>query len=253
MHTTLIGTVAGVVALVPQGLVLLLSMAQAVAVIRLGRKQVLVQRLQAVETPGPGDRARLGQDGHPDDRRDRPGEGRAVDRRRTGRRAARNRARRHRCRRRVPQPDDEGDPGRHPHDPGWSVVDRIPFDSTHKYSAVEFAQRRRLVRRRAGGPLPGRPSSTGTVQSSAAEGLRVLLLAEAGTMPGDRRPAGRHRRRSRWCCSPTRSDPTPPTPSSTSSRENVRPKVISGDNPVTVAAIAAALQRPRRRPLHRRP
>ena len=41
---------AGVVALVPQGLVLLLSMAQTVAVIRLGRKQVLVQRLQAVES-----------------------------------------------------------------------------------------------------------------------------------------------------------------------------------------------------------
>ena len=38
------------VALVPQGLVLLLSMAQAVAVIRLGHKQVLVQQLQAVET-----------------------------------------------------------------------------------------------------------------------------------------------------------------------------------------------------------
>ena len=37
-------------ALVPQGLVLLLSMAQTVAVIRLGRKQVLVQRLQAVES-----------------------------------------------------------------------------------------------------------------------------------------------------------------------------------------------------------
>ena len=47
---TVVGVVAGVVALVPQGLVLLLSMAQAVAVIRLGRKQVLVQRLQAVET-----------------------------------------------------------------------------------------------------------------------------------------------------------------------------------------------------------
>ena len=49
-HDTLLGVVAGVVALVPQGLVLLLSMAQTVAVIRLGRRQVLVQRLQAVES-----------------------------------------------------------------------------------------------------------------------------------------------------------------------------------------------------------
>ena len=42
----------------------------------------------------------------------------------------------------------------------------------------------------------------------------------------------------RWCCSATTSGPTPPRPSSTSSSENVRPKVISGDNPVTVSAIA---------------
>src|SRR5690606_4314802 len=47
---SLVGSVAGVVALVPQGLVLLLSMAQAVAVIRLGHNKVLVQQLRAVET-----------------------------------------------------------------------------------------------------------------------------------------------------------------------------------------------------------
>ena len=50
LDDALIGTVAGLVALVPQGLVLLLSLAQAVAVIRLGRQKVLVQQLQAVET-----------------------------------------------------------------------------------------------------------------------------------------------------------------------------------------------------------
>ena len=82
VHDTLLGIVAGVVALVPQGLVLLLSMAQTVAVIRLGRKQVLVQRLQAVETSGPGHRARIGQDRDADDRRGDPREGRAVGRRR---------------------------------------------------------------------------------------------------------------------------------------------------------------------------
>ncbi len=46
----LVGTVAGVVAMVPQGLVLLVSMAFAVAVIRLGERNVLVQELPAVET-----------------------------------------------------------------------------------------------------------------------------------------------------------------------------------------------------------
>jgi cation-transporting ATPase E len=45
-----VATVSGVVAMVPQGLVLLVSMAFAVAVIRLGKHNVLVQELPAVET-----------------------------------------------------------------------------------------------------------------------------------------------------------------------------------------------------------
>lgn len=45
-----VSTVAGVVGMVPQGLVLLVSMAFAVAVIQLGRLNVLVQELPAVET-----------------------------------------------------------------------------------------------------------------------------------------------------------------------------------------------------------
>lgn len=45
-----VSTVAGVVAMVPQGLVLLVSMAFAVAVIRLGERNVLVQEIPAVET-----------------------------------------------------------------------------------------------------------------------------------------------------------------------------------------------------------
>ncbi len=46
----IVAAVAGVVAMVPQGLVLLVSMAFAVAVIRLGQRNVLVQELPAVET-----------------------------------------------------------------------------------------------------------------------------------------------------------------------------------------------------------
>ncbi len=44
------GTVAGVVAMVPEGLVLLTSVAFAAGVVRLGRQQALVQELPAVET-----------------------------------------------------------------------------------------------------------------------------------------------------------------------------------------------------------
>ena len=43
------GTVAGVVTMVPEGLVLLTSVAMAVAVVRLGQKRALVQEMPAVE------------------------------------------------------------------------------------------------------------------------------------------------------------------------------------------------------------
>jgi len=46
----LVGAVAGVVAMVPQGLVLLVSVSLAVAVVRLAERNALVQELQAVET-----------------------------------------------------------------------------------------------------------------------------------------------------------------------------------------------------------
>ena len=50
LSDAVVAAVAGVVAMVPQGLVLLVSMAFAVAVIRLGQRNVLVQELPAVET-----------------------------------------------------------------------------------------------------------------------------------------------------------------------------------------------------------
>ncbi|MSW42586.1 MAG: HAD-IC family P-type ATPase, partial [Actinobacteria bacterium] len=48
-QAALSGTVAGVVTMVPEGLVLLTSIAMAVAVVRLGQKHVLVQEMPAVE------------------------------------------------------------------------------------------------------------------------------------------------------------------------------------------------------------
>ena len=49
LTAALSGAVAGMVAMIPQGLVLLTSIAFAVAVVRLGRRRVLVQELPAVE------------------------------------------------------------------------------------------------------------------------------------------------------------------------------------------------------------
>ena len=60
----LVSAVAGVVALVPQGLVLLVSMAMAVAVLRLARDHVVVQELYAVEGLARIDVDLPRQDGH---------------------------------------------------------------------------------------------------------------------------------------------------------------------------------------------
>ena len=48
-ETALSGTVAGIVTMVPEGLVLLTSVAMAVAVVRLGKRRALVQEMPAVE------------------------------------------------------------------------------------------------------------------------------------------------------------------------------------------------------------
>jgi cation-transporting ATPase E len=237
VHTTLLGTVAGVVALVPQGLVLLLSMAQAVAVIRLGRKQVLVQRLQAVEslarvTVLASDKTGTLTTGAITLEKvepltgDGPGGGR-VDTALAAIAAADE----------FPNPTMRAIQAAHPHDPGWSVVDRIPFDSTHKFSAVEFAHGGAWY---VGAPevlLPGDHREVQRVESLAAEGLRVLLLAEASTMPDGRALPGDIAASALVLFT----DEVRPDAADTVEyflRENVRPKVISGDNPVTVAAIA---------------
>ena len=142
-------------ALVPQGLVLLLSMAQTVAVIRLGRKQVLVQRLQAVEslarvTVLASDKTGTLTTGAITLEKVEPltDDGRGGDGRVETALAAIAAADE------FPNATMKAIQAAHPHDPGWSVVDRIPFDSTHKYHGGRVRARRRVVRRRARGAAP---------------------------------------------------------------------------------------------------
>ncbi|MEQ9163002.1 MAG: HAD-IC family P-type ATPase, partial [Ilumatobacter fluminis] len=134
LQQSLVGTVAGLVALVPQGLVLLLSMTQAAAVIRLGRDQVLVQQLQAVETLA---RVTLLAT-------DKTGtlttgsivlEGIEADEPLDEALAAIAAA--------DPQPDPTMSAIRTalPDEPGWNAQGRVPFASSYKFSAVDFGER----------------------------------------------------------------------------------------------------------------
>jgi cation-transporting ATPase E len=242
VRADVIGTVAGVVALVPQGLVLLLSMAQAVAVIRLGHRQVLVQQLQAVETLArvtvlASDKTGTLTDGQVT-LEDVQALGAELDRARAERAlAAMAAADEH------PNPTMTAIARAHPQPPGWTERSSVPFDSAHKYSAVDFGPDGSWF---VGAPevlLPADHPGRGLVDARAAEGLRVLLLAragslpEAGTLPGDLTPTALVTFRDS-----VRADAADTIRYFL--RENVVPKVISGDNPVTVATIARRCQVP---------
>ncbi len=121
--------------------------------------------------------------------------------------------------------------------PGWPVAGRIPFDSAHKYSAVEFDGRGAWY---IGAPdvlLPAGHEQVRRVDDLAAEGSRVLLLAAATAMPDP----GELPDDLTAVALVVFTDEVRPDAAETVDyflREHVRPKVISGDNPVTVAAIA---------------
>jgi cation-transporting P-type ATPase E len=235
---SLVGSVAGVVALVPQGLVLLLSMAQAVAVIRLGRDQVLVQQLQAVETLArvtvlATDKTGTLTTGAVSLVDVRPAESStSVDHSIDDVLASVAAADEH------PNATMAAIAAAYPRPPGWTVDGRIPFDSAHKYSAIEFAGRGAWY---VGAPevLVGPDSATlHAVSSFADEGMRVLLLAGApslgapGEIPDGLEPVA----------TVVLADDVRPDAADTIAyfrREHVDLKVISGDNPRTVAAIAA--------------
>ncbi len=231
---SLIGTVAGLVALVPQGLVLLLSMAQAVAVIRLGRANVLVQQLQAVETLARVtllatdktgtlttgavvlDKVHVLEDALPVDAA-------------LGALAAAD-----------PHPDATvaAIGAARSGQPGWDVRARIPFASAYKYSAADFNSQGVWY---LGAPevlLAPQSRALEAAQAHADAGMRVLVVGKAdglqpaGTVPADLVPAALV-----VCADEVRPDAADTIAYFES--EQVTVKVISGDNPRTVAAIAA--------------
>jgi cation-transporting ATPase E len=233
-YDAVIGAVAGVVALVPQGLVLLLSMTQAVAVIRLGRKGVLVQQLPAVETLArvtvlASDKTGTLTTGEVRLERVDPLDPVATDVESTLAAIARVDE--------FPNATIKAISEAHPTSPGWKPSDRIPFDSTHKYSAVAFDGSVYYL----GAPevlLPADDPQLARAQALAAEGLRVLLLARATTMP----PVGTLPEDLTPMALAVFSDEIRPDAFQTIEyfvRERVRPKVISGDNPATVSVIAS--------------
>ncbi|MDP4014645.1 MAG: HAD-IC family P-type ATPase [Candidatus Nanopelagicales bacterium] len=172
------GSIAGMVTMIPEGLVLLTSIAMAVAVIRLAQRKALVQELPAVEALARTDVVCVDKTGTLTD----PGMGvRAIVPL-----ASHDPAYLHQILGALaasdPRPNPTMDAVRDEcPDPFWPVTVTVPFSSSRKWSSASFADHGCWV---IGAPEIvdpgwGQTAWAGRVEEETADGARVLLLASA--------------------------------------------------------------------------
>ncbi len=267
------GSVAGLVAMVPEGLVLLTSLAFAVGATRLARKKVLTQELAAIEglarvdvvcldktgtitegnlvlaTVEPlGDAAPAAGAGKGDAAQPRGAAGEVTPgsakqaltapvepahlKMVLGAVAASDE---------HPNPSLQAIKDAYPDDPGWQIEGVVPFSSVRKWSAAAFAGQGAWY---LGAPdiLLTRTTEPGDaaerLQHHAEQGRRVLMLAsaaEGGGLTGEELPPLVPRA---LVVLEEKVRSTAPDTIAYFQAQNVTVKVISGDNPVTVAAVA---------------
>jgi cation-transporting ATPase E len=237
-HRTLreaaVGTVAALVGMVPQGLVLLTSVAFGVAAVTLARRRVLVQQLPAVEGLARVDVVCLDKTGTLTDgtvafgsliRLEDQAPAKAAlgaladDENRNATLAAIGQA--------FPPPE------------GWARQAAVPFSSARKWSAASFADHGTWV---LGAPemvLPAdQKDQLSQAAGLAASGRRVLVLASAtGPLDGESLPDGRRAAAFVLLGERLRSDAAETI--AYFAAQGVALKVISGDSPLTVSAVAA--------------
>ncbi|QFQ98278.1 HAD-IC family P-type ATPase [Streptomyces phaeolivaceus] len=235
-------TVGGIVPMVPEGLVLLTSVAFAIGVIRLGRKQCLVQELPAIEGLARVDTVCLDKtgtltEGGMDVTELRPLGGADES-----------------YVRKVLGALGESDPrpnaslkaviDAYPDSEEWRCTESLPFSSARKYSGASFNE--------GGGEsstwllgapdvlLPEDDPALTETERLNEEGLRVLLLARVGRELDDPEVA--------LDAEPTalvvleqRLRPDAADTLRYFEEQNVRTKVISGDNAVSVGSVAGKL------------
>ncbi|MFE5405304.1 HAD-IC family P-type ATPase [Streptomyces sp. NPDC056580] len=235
-------TVGGIVPMVPEGLVLLTSVAFAIGVIRLGRKQCLVQELPAIEGLARVDTVCLDKtgtltEGGMDVTELRPLNGADEP-----------------YVRRVLGALGESDPHPNaslqaiidacPDSEEWRCVESLPFSSARKYSGAAFSEGDGEASTwLLGAPdvlLPQDDPALSETERLNAQGLRVLLLARATRELDDPEPA-RGARPTALVVLEQRLRPDAGDTLRYFADQEVHAKVISGDNAVSVGAVAAKL------------
>ncbi|MER7702036.1 HAD-IC family P-type ATPase [Kitasatospora sp. NPDC097605] len=251
--------IAGIVPMVPEGLVLLTSVAFAIGVVRLGRKQCLVQELPAIEglarvdtvcldktgtlTEGGMDVVdlRIVGGGEPDDPDD--GTLKETVRQALGVMAGAD-AR--------PNPsmqaviDAYGDGSEERRD-GWRVIEAMPFSSARKWSGVQLLEPRGdEASWLLGAPdvlLPSGHPALAEVDELGAQGLRVLLLGRTPVPLDAPDPAAGLRPLALVVLQQRLREDAAETLRYFEG-QRVEAKVISGDAAVSVGAVAAHLGLP---------
>jgi cation-transporting ATPase E len=233
-------TVGGIVPMVPEGLVLLTSVAFAIGVIRLGRKQCLVQELPAIEGLARIDTVCLDKtgtltEGGMDVTELRPLDG--YDETYV---------------RKVLGALGDSDPRPNaslqaiidacPDNDEWRCVESLPFSSARKYSGASFSEGNgESSTWLLGAPdvlLPADAPALAETGRLNEQGLRVLLLARA-TRDLDAPDVARTVTPAALVVLEQRLRPDAADTLRYFAEQDVRAKVISGDNAVSVGAVAA--------------
>lgn len=235
-------TVGGIVPMVPEGLVLLTSVAFAIGVIRLGRKQCLVQELPAIEGLARIDTVCLDKtgtltEGGMDVTELRPLQGADES-----------------YVRKVLGALGESDPrpnaslqaiiGAYPDSEEWRCVESLPFSSARKYSGASFSEGNgESSTWLLGAPdvlLPAGDPALAETERLNEDGLRVLLLAKA-TKDLDDAEVKKGARPTALVVLEQRLRPDAADTLRYFAEQDVKAKVISGDNAVSVGAVAGKL------------
>ncbi|MEV0172851.1 cation-translocating P-type ATPase [Streptomyces sp. NPDC050803] len=242
LNDSIARTVGGIVPMVPEGLVLLTSVAFAIGVIRLGRKQCLVQELPAIEGLARVDTVCLDKtgtltEGGMDVTELRPLGGTEEE-----------------YVKQVLGALGESDPrpnaslqaviDAYPDAEDWRCTESLPFSSARKYSGASFSEGNgESSTWLLGAPdvllSPDDPALAET-ESLNEQGLRVLLLARTGRDLDDPRVAD-DAKPAALVVLEQRLRPDAADTLRYFAEQNVRAKVISGDNAVSVGAVAAKL------------
>ncbi|MEU2824260.1 HAD-IC family P-type ATPase [Streptomyces bacillaris] len=240
-------TVGGIVPMIPEGLVLLTSVAFAIGVVRLGRKQCLVQELPAIEGLARVDVVCLDKtgtltEGGMDITEVRPLNGS-------------DEAYVHQVLRSLgssdPRPNASlqaiidaypaGEDGK----AAWTVTEAMPFSSARKYSGAAFTETDGTSSAwLLGAPdvlLPEGDPTLDEIEHLNEQGLRVLLLARVPSGELDAPDAAEGDVPTALVVLEQRLRPDAAETLKYFAQQNVATKVISGDNAVSVGAVAGKL------------